>query len=363
MRKLFKNTEHQTQFERDGYVKLSLLSPEEVAVLKDFYLNTHFDNKIEAGFHISLDNQNSELVDQVGKKIRAVMEPKTSDIFEDCKVFTASYVIKEPGLRNIVPPHQDWTFVDETEFTSVTVWTPLVDVTEENGALGVIPGSHLLFNHPRSSPSPQSKSPLADHIFTLFPYVEIVEMKAGETLIFNNRLLHASPPNLSEHARLAVGIGVTQKEAQLIHYYHVPQSDPAMLECYEVEEDFYLWFNNARLSSFFDAGTLPEGLKSRGRIARQVPDLSVEEMNALITSLPNVKVNRALMNKLAALFNYDPVSKTQKKVEQQPTEIEVRSDEAAAGHSVNAGDERTFFQKYTPGNIARELAWRMGGRK
>lgn len=351
MKTLFKNSEIQEQFERDGYIKMNLLQAEEIEQLKSYYLGKHFDNKIEDGFHISLDNQDSQLVDEVGQKIRSILEPKTHDIFENPKVFTASFVIKEPGLRNIVPPHQDWTFVDESEFTSVTLWTPLVDVTEANGALGVIPGSHHLFSHPRSSPSPQSKSPLADHVFTLFPYVELIEMKAGETLIFNNRLIHASPPNVSDQPRIAVGIGVTQQEASLIHYYHVPNSEPALLERYKVDEGFYLWFNNARLSAMFDAGTLPEGLKSTGRIERKVPDLSKDEMQHLVESLPNVKVNQPLMDKLAALFNYDP-SKQQE--EKAPLEVQ---------EEVYAGDERSFFQKYSPGNVVREIAWRMGGRK
>ena len=115
----------------------------------------------------------------------------------------------------------DWNFVDENQFCSATVWTALVDVTEQNGALGVIRGSHTIFNHKRSSPSPQSKSPLSDHVFTLFPFVEIIEMKAGESLIFNNRLIHASPPNLSNQARIAVGIGITHSEAQLNHFYQI----------------------------------------------------------------------------------------------------------------------------------------------
>ena len=68
-----------------------------------------------------------------------------------------------------------------------------IDIAIKNGALGVIRGSHKIFDHKRSSPSPQSKSPLADHIFSLFPFVEVIEMKAGESLIFDtvNRFLQS----------------------------------------------------------------------------------------------------------------------------------------------------------------------------
>lgn len=350
MRNIFKNEEHQRQFTQNGFVVLPLLDAEEVESLLSYYENQEFDNKIEAGFHISLDNKNEDLVKEVGTKIKDVLVPKTTDLLDDCKVFTASYVIKEPGLKNIVPPHQDWTFVDENQFCSATVWTALVDVTEENGALGVIRGSHQIFNHKRSSPSPQSKSPLSDHIFTLFPFVDVIEMKAGESLIFDNRLIHASPPNLSDQTRIAVGIGITQSEAQLKHFYQNPQSQK--LEEFEVDESFYTWFNNKRLSDLFNEGKSPEGLNKIGEIDREVPDLSKEEMEDLVKQLDGVAYNRPFMERLAKLFNYS-IDGTKK--------AEAETNEAKAQEEVWK-DKRSFFQKYSPGNIVREVSWRMKGR-
>ena len=348
MRNIFKNSELQKQFDKDGFVVLPLLESNEVNKLLDYYKNQNFDNKIEAGFHISLDNQNQDLVKEVGSKIKEVLVPKTTDLLDDCKVFTASYVIKEPGLQNIVPPHQDWTFVDESQFCSATIWTALVDVTEKNGALGVIRGSHKIFDHKRSSPSPQSKSPLSDHIFTLFPFVEVIEMKAGESLIFNNSLIHASPPNLSDQARIAVGIGITQSEAQLNHFYQNPTS--GKLEEFVVDEDFYTWFNNKRLSNLFDEEKSPDGLKKTGEIEREVPDLSKEEMENLVSELEGVEYNKPFMERLAKLFNYSIDGAKNK--EQEPELVETEK----------WTDKRSFFQKYSPGNIMREVNWRIKGR-
>ena len=356
MRNIFKDDKLQAEFDKNGFVVMPLLNADEVSTLLNYYQNRDFDNKIEAGFHISLDNQNETLVKEVGAQIKSILVPKTTEFLNDCKIFTASYVIKEPGLQNIVPPHQDWTFVDESAFCSATVWTALVDVTEQNGALGVIRGSHTLFNHKRSSPSPQSKSPLADHIFTLFPFVDVIEMKAGESLIFDNRLIHASPPNLSDQARIAVGIGITQQEAELKHYYQNPNS--GKLEEYTIDENFYTWFNNKRLSDLFNAGKSPDGaalsgskgLNKTGEIDRVVPDLSKEEMEALVQQLDGVEYNRPFMERLAKLFNYSLDGEKKVENETELVEAEVWT------------DDRSFFQKYSPANIARELAWRMKGR-
>ncbi|MDG1332109.1 MAG: phytanoyl-CoA dioxygenase family protein [Crocinitomicaceae bacterium] len=352
MRNIFKNDELQKQFDEKGFVKLSMLEKEEVENLRNYYIDQEFDNKIEAGFHISLDNQNEELVKEVGSKIKDVLVPKTSELLDDCQIFTASFVIKEPGLQNIVPPHQDWTFVDEDQYCSATVWTALVDVSEQNGALGVIPGSHKIFNHKRSSPSPQSKSPLADHIFTLFPFVEVIDMKAGESLIFDNRLIHASPPNFSDQARIAVGIGITQSEAKLKHFYQNPSS--GKLEEYDVDQGFYTWFNNKRLSDLFDSKKSPEGLNKVGEFERVVPDLSKEEMEARVQELEGVEYNKPFMERLAKLFNYS-MDGEQKEAEanQQDVETEIQKEWK---------DERTFLQKYSLRNILREIVWRFRGK-
>jgi Phytanoyl-CoA dioxygenase (PhyH) len=348
MRNIFKNNQIQAEFDKNGFVVLPLLDENEVSVLLNYYQNQEFDNKIEAGFHISLDNQNEDLVKEVGAQIKSILAPKTMDLLDDCQIFTASYVIKEPGLQNIVPPHQDWTFVDESEYCSATVWTALVDVTEQNGALGVIRGSHTLFNHKRSSPSPQSKSPLSDHVFTLFPFVDVIEMKAGDCLIFDNRLIHASPPNLSDQVRIAVGIGITQKEAQLKHFYQNPQN--GKLVEYNVNDGFFTWFNNKRLSGFFDAGMLPDGLSEVGEIERVVPNLSKSEMEALVQRLEGVEYNRPFMERLAKLFNYSLDGQKKETLEEELVPESTWT------------DERCFYQKYSPANIAREIVWRMKGR-
>ncbi|MEQ3656630.1 MAG: phytanoyl-CoA dioxygenase family protein [Dokdonia sp.] len=356
MNPIFKNPDVQKQFEMDGYVKIPLLDIDEVIQLFEYYNKQNLNNKIEGGFHISLDNQNQALVHTIAQTIETTLEPKISNVFKDYKIFTASYVVKEPGKKNIVPPHQDWSFVDESKAFSATCWIPLVDVTEDNGALGVIKGSHKIFSHPRSSPSPQSKSPLADHIFTLFPYVDIVEMQAGECLIFDNRLIHASPPNLSQNTRVAVGVGVTGHEVQLKHYYQIPEAEEEMLEVYDVDPSFFTFYNNKRLSDLFDAQASPSDLTLVEKIVRDTPSLSTEEMHQLISNLEGVSYNTPLMQKLAKLFNYTMDDTSQKDTMTQENKAPEIQEETSYS------DTRSFFQKYTPINIIKEIAWRAKGR-
>jgi ectoine hydroxylase-related dioxygenase (phytanoyl-CoA dioxygenase family) len=135
--------------------------------------------------------------------------PKALPHYFNARVIAGSYVVKEHNLQCIVPPHQDWSFVDnEGEYCSVTCWIPLVDTTLENGAMGVIKGSHVMLGNIRSSPSPQVPTPLMDHQFTIFPYLEMIEMKAGEALVFDHRTFHASTPNTTNQPRVAIRLRV-----------------------------------------------------------------------------------------------------------------------------------------------------------
>ncbi|MCB1598526.1 MAG: phytanoyl-CoA dioxygenase family protein [Xanthomonadales bacterium] len=265
MRALFKSPQLQADFDRDGYVIVPFLDTDQVAELSAHYASLDHDHKIEQGFHVSLDNRDAAFKRAVMDKLLSVTAAPVDTLFDRARSFVASYVVKEPGPRGIVPPHQDWTFVDESQFVSCTVWIPLAPTTVDNGALGVIKGSHRLFDQNRASPSPQCPTPIGDLMFQVFPFLDVKEMQPGQALIFNNRTLHGSPPNLSDVARIAVGIGITHAEAELRHYYLLPDADPQELECYQVEPEFFHQYSNGALSQLYQEGRRPQGQQCIGR--------------------------------------------------------------------------------------------------
>lgn len=343
---LFRDPQIQQKFDHDGCVKIPLLSEEEVKNLKEYYLSLHHDHIEDYGFHISLENKSSDYRNGIFKKLFETIMPKLDPLLINYKTFTASYVIKEAGLQNIVPPHQDWSFVDETEFSSATVWIPLMDVNKNNGALGVIKGSHRIFNYPRSSPSPQAKSLLSDHVFNLFPYVEVIEMKAGEALVFNNKTIHASPPNISGITRIAAGIGITNKDSQLRHYFQLPGMEEK-IEVYEVEPSFFPEYNNSKMSAYYNSGEKPTELKNIESLYKTFPSYSKEEIVELVCTTKGVVYNGELMEELAKMYNYntDGTKKStgeEKVVVAEPKEV-----------------KKGFFRTYTPANILAEIKHRM----
>ncbi|MDX2000844.1 MAG: phytanoyl-CoA dioxygenase family protein [Chitinophagales bacterium] len=330
MKPIFKDPAVQAFFDENGYVKLQLLNEEEVAKLNDFYNTLNNDHVTEYGFHVTMDNKDTQFVKRVINELESVILPKANEHFFECKMFTGSFVVKEPRLNSFVPPHQDWSFTDEVDYCSVTVWTALSETDIDNGAMAILKGSHKFFPFKRASPSPGFKSPFQAHSFELFPYMELVPMKPGEALIFDNRTIHASPPNRSDKPRVAAGIGLTQKEAQLYHYYVVPGSDPQMLEAYKIEPEFFFEYNNRKLYQYQQEGRKPEGYEAITLIENEPHILTAEELRDLALSSGN-RVDERLDQYLRGFLE----GMRQQQEQQQSQQREQKNDNGHTGQSTS----------------------------
>ncbi len=352
---IFKDADLQKEFETNGFVKIQALNSSEIENLLALYKELGLKDEKGYGFHVGMDNENKELVTKMVNQIKEVAMPKVEPTLADVQVFTASYVVKDPNPQGVVPPHQDWSFVeDEKKHCSVTCWIPLQDVKLENGCLGVIKGSNRFFQGKRPSPSPQVDTPLKKHMYTIFPYLELQEMKAGEAIIFDNRTFHASPPNTTNSPRVAIGLGFTQKEAEIRHYYLKPGTTDTLLK-YKIDPDFFFKYDNAGLSKMYDEGKLIEGYELMEEIPHEWEDLSESEMRELIESAGN-KFNGPLVQTMTKLFVQES-----KKEEAEPQTVEEPVAQTQTEPVTSTVDDRTFFETYTPLNILREVRFRLTG--
>ena len=353
---IFRDEERQRFFEKEGYVVFPLLEEPEVQDLKQFYDSLKIKDEKGFGFHVSMDQTNKDMCRTIREKVWSVVLPKLDEHLQDYKPFVASYVVKDPNPKGVVPAHQDWTFSDGEDdgYTSITCWVSLVETSIDNGGMGVIRGSHKLMQNPRPSPSPQTPVPLGEHMFSIFPYLKTLDMKPGEVLMFDNRTFHASPPNTSEEIRLAVGVGVTQKDAKLIHYYLKPDGNKSTIMKYAVDTDFFLKYDNAELARIHDLGKSIEGYELLGEFPYSFPRFTSPELVELIKQEGN-EFNVPMCEKLSELFGYNMDGS-----QQQPTEPEPEVVVVPESNDVWV-DDRSFFQKYTPLNIAREIKKKIVG--
>jgi hypothetical protein len=299
---LFDDAALQERFEREGFVVLPLLGEAELARLRDVYRIQDRGDAPSRPVHYTIDNPDRGHVRRVMEGLIDVLAGALRRYVKDLQVVTTSFVVKEPNPMSATPLHQDWSFVDETRWRSATVWAPLQDVDFENGALGVIHGSHRFFGtRRRCSPAPACEAVLDKHGFALFPFMDVQPLRAGEAIVFDNALIHGAPPNVTDRPRVAAGISITRGGAQLQHSYLVPGSQPPEIVTYAVDWRFYADYGNDALSKLYAAGKCPEGAKELGRQPRVFEPVAREALFEMVQKDPRNRFDPKLVERLKPL--------------------------------------------------------------
>ena len=120
----------------------------------------------------------------------------------DTLLQTSKLNTKAPGGGAAVEWHQDWAFYPHSNDDVLAFGVFLEDVTEENGPLMVIPGSHKgpILSHFSNNVFCGAVNP-DDPDFEIEKAIKLVG-KAGDMTIHHARTLHGSAPNLSKRSRL-----------------------------------------------------------------------------------------------------------------------------------------------------------------
>ena len=142
MLRVFRKEEHQRSFEENGFVILPFYDEAEIAELTSLYHALH--PKDEAGFFPSTFSKDKNYRNEADSKIRQIASRSINAYCQDIKVVCGSFIVKSPGPDSGMCVHQDMSLVDESKYTGINIWVPLVDLTIENGALFVLPKSHRI---------------------------------------------------------------------------------------------------------------------------------------------------------------------------------------------------------------------------
>jgi hypothetical protein len=329
---IFKDPEQQRLFEKQGFLVAPLLTETEVQHMDELFDEVHPELP-ESGFYAGSYSGDFEYKKRVSEEIKVVFKRAYDNIFENYETFGGAFLVKMPTPDSDLFIHQDWTVVNEEKKIALNVWVPLCDITEENGPLMVLPGSHY-------SAYPVIRSPTMRYFFdhdcqqAIDQLVPVIVPK-GTAVILNQSLIHYSPPNRSEDIRKAITSGVKTNGAQMIFHFKQPESTDNLVEKFEMEDDFFIQFEDF----FKDIYKRPTVGKSIGMMEYQVPMLSGEELDLTLRKM-----------KKAAGFDFvEPV------ISESPKSIvsEVTVEES------KWVDERTFFETYTPRNIFKEIVNRI----
>lgn len=237
---LFQSEDFQQQFEQDGFVKVSLLSPTQAKELMEAYKTVaSAHEQINIPYITTSHSNNAALIMLVDDMLQKVIAPELDKVLVNYKLLFGNFLVKMPVVDSQTDPHQDITFVDESKYASVNVWVALQDTTPENGCMYFMRGSHNLM--PTIRPTHDYKWAYENVKEEIKKHAEIFPAKAGDAFIFNHAVLHGSFANTSTEPRIAAVVAAYHAEAPLIHYY-LPSSNSNRLQKYSMNKEAYLHF-------------------------------------------------------------------------------------------------------------------------
>ena len=211
MRCRFRDPVVQARFEADGFVVLTLLSPEDVARLSEAYEHIAADRP--APFAATLTGRTFVENEAVAARISAVVEPRLETVLADWSVIGSTYLVKAQHPDGALALHQDWSSVDERRSASLNVWCPLADVPADGGALDVVAGSHLWFTAHRAPLIPSVQVELTAEVLAAATTLPVV---AGEAVFYDHRLFHGSRASTRPGTRVVAQLGVVPEDEPLV---------------------------------------------------------------------------------------------------------------------------------------------------
>jgi ectoine hydroxylase-related dioxygenase (phytanoyl-CoA dioxygenase family) len=268
MRAIFKNAGYEREISDKGYAVISgLLNASACDELTAFF--AQHDVVDDRAFTISNWNNNTVYRNATFDKITETLLPLAENLLENYRPVLAVYTAKRPQANSDMLLHQDWSLVEETKFRSVSIWVALCDMDEANGNLQVAPYSHLYAGFPRGMNVPVPFEEIRQKMHER--HLINVPLKKGDAVVFDHRLIHASPPNKTRQIRLAAVLALVPFEAPLVHYYK-PLDSQDELELLTMDASEF------RTIDFFDVGKKPKHTGSLGKITAAFNQLKEEDI-------------------------------------------------------------------------------------
>jgi hypothetical protein len=296
---IFRNNKLQEEIQENGYAIVDLLTEENISELLTIYSGTHQINDKKGGMFYSVYSKDVTYRKRVHEEIKSVLSNCFESHFENYNNALNFFINKVSGTNSNFSIHQDSSAIDEFKHSALSVWIPLQDVDESNGALWLIEKTHQMFSPYRSVSFPP---PFADIKETLADYFQPISLKKGQALFFDSRVIHTSGKNTSGKDRIAVVSGILPKSTTFQLSYQ--DSLDAPIELYEQEDDFLINYPNF----FHDCVLRPTIGKKIGEIPFAFPTISKEkfEEDCVLFSIP--KRNLYKESKDEINFLTDPIS-------------------------------------------------------
>lgn len=238
----FINNSHQDFFNKNGYVKIENIIPNEsITELENSFnqLEKMQGYSLAENFVNSGRFSESSIRNFVVDTIRNFAENNLNSIFNtnNCHIANGgNFQIKPSSKKSLLNPHQDSPVIDETKFYGIFIWIPLCNINLDNGPIWVLPKSHLWGNHQRSL---NVQWQFEKHHKLMMKNMQPIIANIGDIICFDTALIHASSANTSGKTRVAITTSALPKNYELIEYFKDKKTPKNKVEKYIVTESFY----------------------------------------------------------------------------------------------------------------------------
>ncbi|MDB5705306.1 MAG: hypothetical protein JWN66_2422 [Sphingomonas bacterium] len=241
MKQILVDPARQAELIGRGFTTVPLFSADEVATLLDAFSRLRPDDRSSAragkpasGYHTTILDSDFDKKRGANAIISGLARRHIDEILVGYRVVTSGFLVKEPagGPLNL---HRDWTMTERVDDIGLNIWSPLIDVDEDNGALRFLPGSHRLV--------PNIEGPNLPFYFQgygpdLGEHSVLVPLKAGEAVIFDTTILHGSSTNASDRVRPAVASFCVPQDSRVV--LHRLDMASGAIERFDMEDDAYV---------------------------------------------------------------------------------------------------------------------------
>lgn len=232
-----RDKELERRFRRDGYAIVPCLSPEEVQAGLDTFAEV--DSGIDEGYYASIHSRSTDYKRETDHLLTERLWPALARVLADHRCLVAAFMVKPPSGSTVVPVHQDWNTMDEDENAGITCWMPLTPVTEVEGPMQVLPGSHRYLRGLRGSPGfPAPYQSISDRVRD--ELMVTLDVRVGDVLVMDGRVLHTTGTNRSGRTRIAAYINALPTEVPSLHWYRDPDGT---VEGFWVDREFFTSFS------------------------------------------------------------------------------------------------------------------------
>lgn len=227
----------QDKISDDGYAIISNIDTEILEQLRNKYKELHKLKTSSGAMFYSIYSQDLEYRKLVYDNVAEILKPILREHFieEKYKNIINSFIIKTSGKKSEFALHQDSSIVNESKFSQLSLWIPLQDTTIDNGTLCIVPKTHKLFLPYRGN---SIEPPFQEYEEEIRKYLIPIELKAGDILAFDYRLVHYSPANSTKNDRIVALCGLFEHNASIEVAYK--DSKSSTIEIFSQTDDYLL---------------------------------------------------------------------------------------------------------------------------